>query len=184
MDKIIGNDYIYNMRKIRLVFIEDKKAVYWCYENCKYDWLYIANLNKLHVIDKPQAPKPEPKPIYTQAMTDHNILPLVGMECQTSTGKVTVRYIGKKLVITEDNEGCEFTLTKKLALHSLKPLTLPKTDEEKAFDRLYIRMTLEMERRFELSKINNHSMVNDDTQVGVEFAIEYMRKNINIKVKA
>ena len=65
------------------------------------------------------------KPVYSQAMVDAGVMPSVGMECQTSTGIVTVRYVGKSVVVADDDEGSEFTMSKKGALHSLKPLTPP-----------------------------------------------------------
>ncbi|PXX60727.1 hypothetical protein SAMN05660489_04348 [Pseudomonas sp. LAMO17WK12:I10] len=37
----------------------------------------------------------------------------------------------------------------------------------------------EMQRRFELSKRDDNHMVNDDTQIGVEFAIDWIRAAIN-----
>jgi len=65
------------------------------------------------------------KPIYTKEMVDAGVIPSVGMDCQTSTGIVTVRYVGKSVVVAEDDENYEFTMSKKGALHSLKPLTPP-----------------------------------------------------------
>ena len=68
---------------------------------------------------------PESTPTYTQEMADNGVLPSVGMECQTSTGVVTIAYKGNKLLIAIDDEGTEFQLSNKGALHALKPLTLP-----------------------------------------------------------
>jgi hypothetical protein len=67
----------------------------------------------------------EPVLKYTQAMADKGELPSAGMECQTSTGIITVKYIGKKIVVADDFEGNEFQMSKKCALHALKPLATP-----------------------------------------------------------
>ena len=73
------------------------------------------------------------QPVFTQAMADNGELPQVGMECQTSTGKVIVKYAGKNVFVTECGDGFESTLSKKGALHSLKPIDT-RTDKEKAID--------------------------------------------------
>ena len=67
----------------------------------------------------------KPQPVFTQSMADAGELPSVGMECQTSTGILTVKYIGKKVVVSEDCEGTEFMTSKKSALHSFKPIPAP-----------------------------------------------------------
>jgi hypothetical protein len=72
-------------------------------------------------------PRPQPTTTYTQEMVDNGVLPSVGMECQTSTGVVTIAYKGNKLLIAIDDEGTEFQLSNKGALHALKPLTPPIT---------------------------------------------------------
>jgi hypothetical protein len=142
MNKIIGNDYIFNTRKIRLVAIEGEKAVYWIYEDGRYDWLNIANIAKLHVIDKPQAKSTESKPAYTQALCDAGELPSVGMECLIDDCKGNnffKRFDGKVLTIVShdknyqnldvavfkyDDGNGEFDYHALLA-HKFKPLTPP-----------------------------------------------------------
>ena len=95
------------------------------------EWLYtgwttndvIKNITKpwpVYFMPKPQEPL-----AYTQAMADKGELPSVGMECQTSTGIITVKYIGKKIVVADDFKGNEFQMSKKCALHALKPLVTP-----------------------------------------------------------
>ena len=69
--------------------------------------------------------KPQPAPTFTQEMADNGVLPSVGMECQTSTGILTIKYVGQKVVVSEDSEGMEFMTSIKSALHSFKPLTQP-----------------------------------------------------------
>ena len=66
-------------------------------------------------------------PVYTQEIADSGVLPSVGMECQTSTGILTIKYVGQKVIVSEDSEGAEFMTSVKSALHSFKPLTPPVT---------------------------------------------------------
>ena len=63
--------------------------------------------------------------VYTQEMVDNNKLPEAGMKCITSTGVHTIKYIGKKVVVSETDDGEEFMSSIKSALHSFKPLTPP-----------------------------------------------------------
>lgn len=49
-------------------------------------------------------------------------------------------------------------------------MNLPENWEEQLLD--------EMDRRFRLPKRDEESMVIDDTQIGVEFAIEWVKKNL------
>ena len=69
------------------------------------------------------------KPVYTQAMCDAGTLPSVGMECQSSVGIVTVKFIGRNCFIVDDGNE-EFHLTKKHCLHAFKPIDT-RTDEQK-----------------------------------------------------
>jgi hypothetical protein len=65
--------------------------------------------------------------VYTQEMVDNNKLPEAGMKCITTTGVHTIKYIGKKVVVSETDDGEEFMSSIKSALHSFKPLTPPIT---------------------------------------------------------
>ncbi len=128
MNKIIGNDYIFNTRKIRLVAIEGERAVYWIYDAGRYDWLNIANIAKLHVIDKPQTKNPEP--VYTQAMADAGELPKVGMECLIQLSENTLpekcKVIGlfnKEAWVLLYDGMCTHIF--KIKDYSFKPLTPP-----------------------------------------------------------
>ena len=69
----------------------------------------------------------ESTPIFTQEMVDNGVLPSAGMECQTSTGIHTIKYVGKEVVVSEDSKGEEFMTSMRSALHSFKPLTPPIT---------------------------------------------------------
>ena len=85
------------------------------YGEYKSEWEYVQEF------------KLKSKAVFTQEMADNGVLPSVGMECQTSTGVVTIAYKGNKLLIAIDDEGTEFQLSNKGALHALKPLTPPIT---------------------------------------------------------
>ena len=65
------------------------------------------------------------KPIYTQAMCDAGELANVGMECQSSLGVVTIKYVGKEVIVSEDGHGVESLTSRSCALDSFKPLTPP-----------------------------------------------------------
>ena len=115
-------------------------------------------------------------PTYTQAMCDAGELPPVGSEFIHQNKKV-------KCISTSDEQGGVVTfLVDELNIECcwnndswVRAITPPKTDTEKAIDSVIDKTIAEMERRFELPKINNSSMVSDDTQIGVEFAVEFLR---------
>ena len=92
------------------------------YEDYKSDWEYEQEI------------KIKSKPVYTQAMCDAGELANVGMECQSSLGVVTIKYVGKEVIVSEDGHGVESLTSRSCALDSFKPLTPPKTDKEKAID--------------------------------------------------
>jgi hypothetical protein len=80
---------------------------------------------------------PVTSPIYTQAMANHNIFPLVGMEClvmySSSNYKGTITYMGDGVGCfhSKDNDK-EYTFA--LTSVKFKALTPPKTDTEKSID--------------------------------------------------
>tara|TARA_R110000772_G_scaffold246644_1_gene360356 strand:- start:49 stop:615 length:567 start_codon:yes stop_codon:yes gene_type:complete len=92
-------------------------------------WYHNEWVNYIHPISERDCHtrRPQPTPIFTQEMVDNGVLPGVGMECQTSTGILTIKYVGQKVVVSEDSEGMEFMTSMKSALHSFKPLTPPMT---------------------------------------------------------
>ena len=97
--------------------------------------------------------------LYTQAMYDAGTLPLVGMECQTLTGKVTVKYIGMSVVVADDGDS-EFTMSKKGALHSLKPIEPPiELVDGKAY-------------QFDVKTTDSHSMVGIYDEFGQMFIMQ------------
>lgn len=124
-----------------------------------------------------------PKPVFTQAMADAKELPPIGWVGETSAKAINnpifSRFEGREVTIIahkedvavfsyEDDEG-------ELEYHGLvsrkfKPI---QTDEEKAIDAMFVEMNTNMQLRGD----HDDYMVNDDTQVGVEFVIEYMAAN-------
>ena len=80
-------------------------------------------------------PRPETKPVYTQAMCDNGELPSVGME--------VMHHSVKKTVVGNHDVNYNFPLLSinnvyvLVGLRDIKPLTPPKTDKEKAIDDTY-----------------------------------------------
>ncbi len=112
-DKPLGTATGYMYDKVQICTIEEYEQ---CVEDCS------NNVGKA-------------KPVYTQAMADNGELPSVGMECCYSTSsavvwnKCTVIAYYDGFVWTSDNG------VRPLANTRFKPLTPPKTDKEKAFDK-------------------------------------------------
>jgi hypothetical protein len=61
---------------------------------------------------------------------------------------------------------------------NIQKLTLPKTKAEIDFDLIIDKTMSEMDIRFELKSNHDDSLVSDDTQLGVEFAVEFMRSEL------
>lgn len=123
-------------------------------------------------------PKPVTVPTFTQEMCNAGTLPSVGMECCYSSSSMVIwnkctviAYYGG-FVWTSDNG------IRPLANTIFKPLSPPKTDTEKAVDLIIDQTIKEMDICFELKSNHDDSLVNDDTQLGVEFATEFMRSKL------
>ena len=80
--------------------------------------------------------EPKDKPIYTQAMADAGVSPIVGMEClifyPTNNHKGTITYMGKG-VGAFHSEDADIEYTFSLDVVSFKPIDT-RTDKEKAID--------------------------------------------------
>lgn len=61
---------------------------------------------------------------------------------------------------------------------NITPLTPPRTDIEIAIDLIIDKAFKEMEICFELKSNHDDSLVSDDTQIGVEFATEFIRSKL------
>ena len=70
------------------------------------------------------------KPVYTQAMVDHNIVPLVGMEVMTPWGKGRVELIFMDQICCSNEHGIGLN-----ELTEIKPLDT-RTDKEKAIEKI------------------------------------------------
>jgi hypothetical protein len=88
---------------------------------------------------------PEPTLTYTQAMADNGVLPSVGMEClylDSTTNnyiKCLVMYISEWAIVLKqagEGYGKDVELAKHINDVTIKPLTPPKTDDEKFMDAL------------------------------------------------
>ena len=119
---------------------------------------------------------------YTQEMADEGVLPGVGMECEfettffthlpSNTGTGTpIAYHANKVWFSTGK--AEFVIN--LDVIKFKPLTPPKTKVEIDVDLIIDKVMNEMEMRFELKSNHDDSLVSEDTQLGVEFAVEFMR---------
>ena len=115
------------------------------------------------------------QPVFTQEMADNGVLPSVGMEVElvvfenlTSLGHIEFKNEVGFLFRYKENNLCDFMeFSSDIAF---KPLTPPLTDKEKLIE----ESINEMIRRCDLSRAHDEYMDCSDTQVGVEFAIEYM----------
>ena len=137
-------------------------------------------------------PRPEVKPVtvptYTQSMADNKVLPSVGMSCMIYYNENGSRYndfFDVEIEILAVTNGV-FTFSNpmlglaalSLDIKTIKPLTPPKTDTEIAIDSIIDKTIREMECRFELKSNHDDSLTHDDTQIGVEFATEFMRSEL------
>ena len=89
--------------------------------------------------------RPQPKPVFTQAMANHGIKPLVGMECNfkkrgaMESGVVTA--ITKRFIIFTDSFGDEHV--RKIDDLTIEPLTPPVSPEEQALNDMVEQLTNE-----------------------------------------
>ena len=119
------------------------------------------------------------QPVFTKEMQDAGKLPEVGMQCNFETtffATVTsntpnkgtceiLAYHGDKVWINIIDFDCVIN-TKVIDFSPIDN----RTDKEKAIDEMY----KEMNRRFNLPKIDDDYMCATDTQIGIEFLVEYM----------
>ena len=118
------------------------------------------------------------KPVFTQEMSDNGVLPPIGMKvrCSTNNHCQDYEYIyhGKSINGFAILESISTNLLSKVDLNKseLWPLDT-RTDKEKAIDDI----SAEMNRRFELKKNDDDWLATDDTQVGMEFVIDYISKH-------
>lgn len=115
------------------------------------------------------------KPTFTKAMADAGELPMVGCDVVirymydsktvTHTGNVMFASNRYVILMIDGHEHCF-----NIGDYIYEPI---QTAEEKAVDAMLVEMNTKMELRGD----HDDYMVNDDTQVGVEFVIEYMAVN-------
>jgi len=116
------------------------------------------------------------KPVYTQSMVDKGESPLVGMEYIDGGGilcKCLVSYGGQCIGLQIERVVPGLALPLSQTARGYCKVIDTRTDSEKAID----NMLKDMSIAFELRSDHEDYLVNDDTQIGVEFAIEYMRNH-------
>lgn len=136
--------------------------------------------HKLEATPKPECyAKADDKPVFTQAMADAKVPPQLGSEFSLDSyfgEKTTFLVIGVKTngsLVFEVLDGKKAgDLDAATPGSDFKPIDT-RSDEEKAIDAMFV----EMETNMQLRGANNDHLVNDDTQVGAEFVVEYMEAN-------
>ena len=171
-----GSDcYSYNAAWYKDIEKNDFKCVAICYGG---GWTIVNSssdiISERKLIERP---KPQPKEsnmnsVFTQEMSDNGELPSVGMVVVDKRNNCEYEVLlaadsnGYYVMIGGDGSYyCKL-------LKYLKPIDT-RTDKEKAIDEIYA----EMNRRFELKKNDDNWLATDDTQVGMEFVIDYISKH-------
>ena len=108
------------------------------------------------------------KLVYTKAMQDAGEQIKVGMKFRTEAGEYIAELVNDLSVCFTD----EFGFFVGVSIHVVKGIDT-RADKEKAIDDIYE----EMYRRMRLKRPDDGCLCGDDTQVGVEFLIEYMDLN-------
>ncbi len=125
----------------------------------------ILNNCKYKIVERPT------QSVFTKEMQDDGKLPEVGMACMFKHGgqnlKGRVVAITERFIILVDSSGME-----RVRILAESPIAAidNRTDKEKAIDEMY----KEMNRRFNLPKSDDDYMCATDTQIGIEFLVEYM----------
>jgi hypothetical protein len=112
----------------------------------QFHWVYYADF--LPPMSKSLIPRPQPKPVYTQAMCDAGELPNIGMECMVYLeeekaevkgwfrGVVCGKFGLLPVIRLDDLDGTEGYFDV-FSIENIKPVDT-RSNEEKAFDDLLV----------------------------------------------